>query len=208
MPPIDLLIAFTVASTLLALTPGPDNIFVMTQSAMSGRISGVLVTLGLCSGLLVHTAAVAFGVAAIFQKYDVAFNALKVVGALYLLYLAWQAFRAKPAVLELENSGGLSYRALYFRGIVMNITNPKVSIFFLAFLPQFAHLEYGPLMPQIFVLGLVFLLTALVVFSAIAFLADLVKNYLIHSKKSQLILNRASGFVFCGLALKLLLLER
>ncbi len=208
MPPIDVFVAFVVASAVLAFTPGPDNIFVLTQSAMSGRKSGVLVTLGLCTGLLVHTTAVAFGVAAVFQKYDLAFDLLKIIGAIYLIYLAWQAFVAKPAGIDEPSTETLTPRTLFFRGIVMNVTNPKVSIFFLAFLPQFANLSYGPLMPQIFALGIAFLVTALVVFCFIALLADLVKNTLFHSQKSQLIMNRVSGVVFCALALRLLLLER
>jgi len=94
MIPFETVAIFFAASVALALAPGPDNIFVLTQSALHGRKAGLLVTIGLCTGLLVHTAAVSFGVAAIFQTSTTAFNILKIVGAMYLLYLAWQAFRA------------------------------------------------------------------------------------------------------------------
>lgn len=88
---------FVLASLALTLAPGPDNIFVLLQSALHGRRIGIWVTLGLCSGLLVHTAVVAVGVAEVFQTSQLAFNVLKLLGAGYLLYLAWQAFRAAPA---------------------------------------------------------------------------------------------------------------
>ena len=145
MIPIETLATFFAASLLLALAPGPDNIFVLTQSAVHGRKAGLTVTLGLCTGLIVHTTAVAFGVAIIFQASAFAFTALKLFGAGYLVYLAWHAFRAAAETILAERGNGLSSIKLYRRGILMNVTNPKVSIFFLAFLPQFADPSRGPL---------------------------------------------------------------
>lgn len=204
MMPIESLITFFIASALLGLAPGPDNIFVLTQSALYGKKSGILVTLGLCTGLVVHTTAVAFGVAAIFQTSVVAFTVLKVVGAIYLLFLAWQAFRASASALEAPGSNLRSSGALYRRGIIMNITNPKVSIFFLAFLPQFASPENGQLAPQIFILGGIFMGVSLVIFSAVAALAGELGGWLHKSPKAQVYLNRMAGAVFAGLALKLI----
>jgi len=201
--PIESIVAFVIASALLSLAPGPDNIFVLTQSALYGKKSGVLVTLGLCTGLIVHTIAVALGVAAIFQTSVVAFTVLKAVGALYLAYLAWQAFQASVSILEAPSSNLRSSGALYRRGIIMNITNPKVSIFFLAFLPQFASPGHGPIAPQIFLLGGIFICVALVVFCVIAFLAGALGGWLHNSPKAQVYLNRIAGTVFAGLALKL-----
>ena len=128
---------FTSASLLLAVAPGPDNIFVLTESMVRGWRVGLIVTLGLCTGLIVHTAAVALGVAALFQASALAFNLLKFVGAAYLAYLAWGAFRAGAASLDSAAGEAVGPGRYYLRGIVMNVTNPKVSIFFLAFLPQF-----------------------------------------------------------------------
>lgn len=104
---------------------------------------GFVVTLGLCTGLIVHTSAVALGVAAVFQASAMAFNLLKYAGAAYLLYLAWGAFRAGASVLSSESDQEISLARYYLRGIVMNVTNPKVSIFFLAFLPQFTRRNKG-----------------------------------------------------------------
>ena len=201
--PIESIAAFVVASALLSVAPGPDNIFVLTQSALYGKRSGVLVTLGLCTGLVVHTTAVALGVAALFQTSVIAFTALKVAGALYLAYLAWQAFRASATSLDVPASNLRSSGALYRRGIFMNITNPKVSIFFLAFLPQFASPEHGPVELQVFLLGGVFILIALVIFCAIALLAGALGGFLHNSPKAQIYMNRVAGTVFAALALKL-----
>lgn len=195
--------AFIFASALLSLAPGPDNIFVLTQSALYGKKSGILVTLGLCTGLIVHTIAVALGIAAIFQTSVVAFTVLKVVGALYLAYLAWQAFRASARRIKASGSNLRSSGALYRRGIIMNVTNPKVSIFFLAFLPQFASPENGKIAPQIFLLGGIFIVVALVIFSAIALLAGILGSWLHRSPRVQIYLNRVAGTVFGVLALKL-----
>lgn len=201
--PIESIITLAIASALLGISPGPDNLFVLTQSVLYGKKSGVLVTLGLCTGLLVHTTAVAFGVAAIFQTSVVAFTVLKVIGALYLLYLAWQAFRASASRFQTPQSPLRSNGALYRRGIIMSVTNPKLSVFFLAFLPQFAAPEYGALAPQIFLLGGVFMGVSLLVFCAIAVLAGELGGWLNNSPRAQVYLHRITGVVFVGLALKL-----
>ncbi len=109
--PMETVATFFAASVILALAPGPDNIFVLTQSALHGKISGLWVTLGLCTGLVVHTTAVVLGVAVIFQVSAVAFTLLKVVGAGYLLYLAWHAFRATATrIASNEGLDGGGYR--------------------------------------------------------------------------------------------------
>jgi len=205
MIPLDTLALFFAASVALALAPGPDNIFVLTQSALHGRCSGFLVTLGLCTGLLVHTAAVSLGVAAIFQTSALAFNVLKAVGAAYLLYLAWRSFRAGAAEFGEQGKARLSRRQLYTRGILMNVTNPKVAIFFLAFLPQFANPSRGSLALQMIILGAVFMLAALIVFGAIAWAAGLIGERLKRSRRAQVAMNRFAGTVFAGLALRLAL---
>lgn len=204
MVSVDTIITLGLTSVLLSLAPGPDNIFVLTQSALYGRRSGIFVTLGLCTGLLFHTTAVAFGVAAIIQTSTWAFAALKLTGAAYLSYLAWQAFKAPvERIDDRTHMATASPVRLYQRGIIMNITNPKVSIFFLAFLPQFTTPEAGPIAAQITVFGLVFLLSTLLIFSLIAILAALIGGWLTRSDKAQKYLNRIAGLVFAGLALKL-----
>lgn len=203
MPSNEILATFFAASVLLALAPGPDNIFVLTQSALRGKGSGLIVTLGLCTGLLVHTTAVALGVAVIFQASALAFTLLKLVGAGYLLYLAWQAFRVSATKIQATGNGELGSGRLYRRGIIMNITNPKISIFFLAFLPQFADPSRGPMTLQLLLLGGLFILATILVFGGIALLAGTLGEWLNRSEKTQRLMNRVAGSVFVGLALKL-----
>lgn len=208
MIPPEVLLAFLSVSVLLALAPGPDNIFVLTQSALAGKCAGLAVTLGLCTGLIVHTSAVAFGVAVIFQTSALAFTALKFVGAAYLLYLAWLSFAADAEDISAKKNESRSYSRLYRRGIIMNVTNPKVSIFFLAFLPQFADPQRGSLVLQIMLLGGMFAISTILVFGSIAMFAASLGSWIGKSDKTQLIMNRIAGTVFVALALRLIMIER
>jgi threonine/homoserine/homoserine lactone efflux protein len=174
---------------------------------MKGRAAGLMVTLGLCTGLVVHTSAVALGVAALVMASAVAFAALKYAGAAYLAYLAWKAFQAGADPIAAADAPA-DLRRMYCRGIVMNVTNPKVAIFFLAFLPQFVSPERGHPAAQIFLLGAVFMLCALVCFSAIVLAADRLSGWLRRSPRGQVMLNRAAGAIFLGLAAKLALAQR
>ena len=203
---ITTLLLFISSAILLALSPGPDNVFVLTVSIARGPLAGVVTTLGLCSGLVVHTAAVALGVAVFIQESAVAFSLLKLGGALYLAWLAWKVFRA-PAEELISSSSRESYKRLYLRGVVMNIMNPKVSLFFLAFLPQFVNPQLGSVTLQIAILGLLFMLSAFLVFGLISLAAGHIGRFL-RKGNGALILNRLSGVVFAGLAVKLLLSER
>ena len=208
MPDMELLLLFFMTSILLGLAPGPDNLFVMAQSAQHGRKAGLLVTIGLCTGLLVHTSAVAFGLAAIFQASAVAFTVLKFVGAAYLLYLAWQAFRSSASDEGAALVGGVNVRRLYVRGIIMNVTNPKVSIFFLAFLPQFTDPAQGPIAPQVLLLGGLFIVATILVFGSISVLAGTMGSRFRRSAVAQKALNWIAGSIFAGLAVKLVISER
>lgn len=202
--PVETILAFTLASVLLAFAPGPDNLFVLTQSALKGVKAGIFVTFGLATGLIVHTAAVVLGLAALIQVSVVAFTVLKLVGAAYLLYLAWGAFRAKPEIAGEGEDTGLTGFQYYRRGIIMNVTNPKVSIFFLAFLPQFVDPALGSLTMQMLTLAFVFFLVTIVVFSLFALLSGFLGSRLARSEKAQNIMNKIAAFVFAGLAAKLL----
>jgi len=201
------LAAFTAVSLLLCVAPGPDNLFVLTQSALYGRMAGLTVTLGLCTGLIVHTAAVALGVAALIKASPLAFNLLKYAGAAYLLYLAWLALRAGPDTLSIKRAAQPDGWQLYRRGIIMNMTNPKVTLFFLALLPQFADPARSALWPQIVLLGIVFMLSTLLVFGLVAFLAGSIGQWFGRSPRAQHSLHVLAGLVYTGLALRLLMSE-
>lgn len=205
---LDVSLAFFAASLVLALAPGPDNIFVLTQSLLHGWRKGLSVTFGLCTGLLVHTTLVAGGVAALIQASPLLFTALKSVGAFYLLYLAWGALRVAPQQPSATGTTpALTLAQLYRRGIIMNVTNPKVSIFFLAFLPQFTRPEQGSVLLQVLWLGLLFIAATILIFGGLALLAGTLGARLQQSIRMQSWLNRASAAIFAALALHLLLAQ-
>lgn len=208
MPTIDTMLAFALASVVLAFAPGPDNIFVLTQSAIRGPKAGVAVTFGLATGLVVHTAAVVLGLAALIAVSELAFTILKVLGAAYLVYLAIGAFRAKPDMIEAKDAHVRGLGAYYRRGIIMNVTNPKVSIFFLAFLPQFVDAGAGDATLQMLWLAFIFFLVTIVVFSCVALLAGKIGAVLMGSPRAQVLMNRVAGTIFLGLAAKLAFAER
>ena len=174
----------------------------LTHSALRGPATGLIVTLGLCSGLVVHTSAVTLGLSAVFQTSTIAFRTLKLVGAAYLLWLAWQAFRA-TSMGSAAPANAMSGWQYYRRGIVMNLTNPKVSLFFLAFLPQFADPARGALAAQLAMLGGVFIVATLLVFGAIAIAAGSLGKWFAGSARTQILLHRIAGAIFVALALRL-----
>lgn len=204
MPP-EVMIAFFVASVLLAISPGPDNLFVLIHSAMYGPRSGIIVTAGLCTGLLFHTTIVALGISTLLKNSALAFTLLKVTGALYLLYLSWHSSMASVESPGKQEQRKVTGFHLYQRGVIMNVTNPKVSIFFLSFLPQFTSPDYGPLLSQFFILGALFILSTILVFGMVSVFSSFISKNLIGSERAQKVMNRIAGAVFAGIALKLLI---
>lgn len=203
MLPVETLATFFGASLLLAITPGPDNLFVFSQSLLRGSRAGLAVTFGLCTGLIFHTSLVVLGLAAILQTSALAFTLLKILGAAYLVYLAWGFFTAAPLALDEATAALHNLLQLYRRGIFMNISNPKVSLFFLAFLPQFTQPAMGSLSLQLILLGALFLLSTLLVFGGIALLAEKAGSWLLRSAQAQRVVNRLAGVLFLVLAGKL-----
>ena len=211
MPTLQASLAFFSVAVLLALSPGPDILFVLMQSATGGRRAGFAVVVGLMLGVMVHTLAVALGLAALFAASATAFTVLKLAGAAYLLYLAWGAWWA-PATLAAEGDAAPAtpppWPRLMARGVVMNLTNPKVVLFFLALLPQFVQPGQGPVAGQIVWFGALFILAATLVFGAVVLAADALRTRLARSARAQRGLNRAAALVFVGLAARLALAQR
>ena len=199
---LETVIAFVLASVILSLVPGPDNIYVMTNSALKGWRVGFYTTLGLCTGLIGHTFLVAIGVSVIFQTSALAFNGLKIVGACYLIYLGWLSLQSKE--LNISGTGkDNSNRSYYITGVIMNLTNPKVALFFLVFLPQFVNISNDSVTMQVILLGLLFILSALCVFSSIAFLGSFLEGYLKKSSSVNKNINKLAALVYFALAINL-----
>ncbi len=198
---IETIITFITASVVLSLVPGPDNLFVMSNSALRGWKIGLYTTLGLCTGLIGHTILVAIGVSVIFQTSAIAFNGLKIVGAFYLVYLAWLSIQNKELNLG-KASQDSSNKSYYLTGVVMNLTNPKVAIFFLVFLPQFVN-SNNNVSSQVFLLGLLFIISAFFVFTSIAYLSSFLEGTLKKSKTINKNLNLIAALIYIALAVNL-----
>ena len=200
------MIYFLTASILLTLAPGPDILYLLTKSLADGAKSGIILACGLVSGIVFHTTLVMVGVAALIKSSATALLLLKIFGAAYLLFLAFGAFKSARAgkKLSLSRAGAKSsLSALYKRGILMNVLNPKVLLFFLAFLPQFVDLNGSSL--QILFLGVVFAAQALIIFSIIAIFAGRVRNLILRKKNIGQILNFVEAVVLALIAVGLIL---
>ena len=203
---IETIITFITASVVLSLVPGPDNLFVMSNSALRGWKIGFYTTLGLCTGLIGHTILVGIGVSVIFQTSPMAFNGLKIIGSFYLVYLAWLSIQNKELNLG-EASQDISNKSYYLTGVVMNLTNPKVAIFFLVFLPQFVNSNNHNVTSQIFLLGLLFICSAFFVFISIAYLSSFLEGILKKSKTVNKNLNLLAAIIYIALAINLFFIQ-
>ena len=172
------LFSFTIASFFLALAPGPDNFFVLTFSAKYGRTLGVLTVLGLVSGCFIHTTLVAFGVSAIINN-SFFLPILKYIGAIYLLFVAIKVYKSDNKIQDFKNPKyEVNKFKVFINGFLMNILNPKVLIFFLAFFPTFIFSNSISHVIQFYILGGIFMLITFIVFSSIAFFSSLIyKNF-------------------------------
>lgn len=199
MPVPENLVYFIGISAALTVAPGPDVIFLASQGLAGGPRAGLAVALGLSSGLLVHTTLAALGVSALFAASPAAFNAVKWAGAAYMVWLAWGAFREEPAAAGAQALAG-SAAALYRRGVIMNLLNPKVALFFLALLPQFVDPSRGSVRAQMAILGLVFMAQVIVVFGTIGYLSGTLGARLLPGAKNAKRLSVLKAFIFLGLA--------
>ena len=232
------LTSFALASFILAIAPGPDNIFVLTQSALYGVKKGIAVIIGLCLGILIQTLCLVVGLSAFISAVPALMIVIKLIGVAYLCYLAYQAIRASLA-LSRESSqaaasaagagadagadtqagadaetksqahnklGDISYRRLVYRGLIMNITNPKVQLFFLSFFPQFlpSSAQGMLLAAYMALLGAIFVLMTLIVFCSIALFSGTLSSYF-NSPSFNIKLNYSAAFIFLALAVFTLL---
>ena len=165
---IEVLISFSIATMALAFMPGPDNIYVLTQSLAHGVKSGIAVTAGLVSGCIVHTSLLAFGLSAIITASPSLFYGIKILGACYLLYLAFMVYKSESNIALTQNNTKKPYGKLFKTGVIMNLVNPKVMIFFLAFFPGFLWNTQENTVLQFYVLGITFMIISFITFSLIA----------------------------------------
>ncbi len=203
---VELLISFCIASAGLAISPGPDNVYVFTQSITNGTSYGIATTAGLISGCIVHTTLVAFGISALLLASETAFLLIKIAGAVYLLYLAYKVYKAgNTLMITSEGAFKRSHFQLFKQGVIMNILNPKVTIFFMAFFPAFLWDTSGNTVLQFYILGGLFMVISFAIFSGIALLSGRISVFLQKRKGAGTFFKWLQIIVFVGIAVFLFL---
>lgn len=203
---LEILISFALATSALAISPGPDNIYVLVQSITNGKSFGLATVCGLITGCIIHTTFLAFGVSAIIKANEHLFTGIKILGAIYLIYLGFKVYKSDSIINLNDNSPQKkSLKGLFIQGFFMNVLNPKVTMFFLAFFPGFLFSDTMSTVIQFYILGGIFMLVSFIIFAAIALLAGQIKSYTLSHKNSGVIFKWLQIVVFVGIAIFILL---
>jgi threonine/homoserine/homoserine lactone efflux protein len=195
---------FMAAALALNLTPGPDMLYVAARSAAQGRESGIVSALGIAAGALVHITFVAVGLAAILVAVPIANNIVRLAGAGYLIYLGARALLRPPALAE-RRVMPAERRVVFRQGLITNVLNPKVALFFMAFLPQFVDPERGSAALQVVVLGLLFNASGTLVNVAVAIIVSRAAGSVTRHERAGRVIQRATGSLLIALGLHLAL---
>lgn len=201
---VDQFWAFLLTALAVTASPGPDNLMVLGVGMSQGRRYGMMFGLGCALGCLSHTVLAVVGVSALIMASPTAFTVLKVVGGMYLVWLGIQALRSQGQAQAMTTEAQPSMRALFVKGLVANAINPKVVMFFLAFLPQFVQPQQSSVSAQMAVLGVIFTVQAAVLFVSLGFFAGSVGQWLQRRPRAGVWLDRLAGGIFVGLGLRLL----
>lgn len=196
---MDQILLFLISSLALTLMPGPDILFVLNQS-LENKKSGFLISIGLCSGLVVHTLILVFGLSAFIETNEYVISYLKYFGTLYLFYLAFDELNTKFKQASKPNNTNL-----FLRGLYMNLVNPKVLLFFIAYFPNFLFSETLSLSLQFLILGTIFIFQALIIFSSVSLASNKLISYL-KVDTADYRLSYFKAFVFGVIGLSILLL--
>ena len=196
-----ILISFIIATATLAISPGPDNIFVLIQSITYGKKQGMAIVFGLMSGCVIHTTLVAFGLSTFIKSNTELLFVLKLLGAGYMLYLAYSVFKSTDLINTNTQTESKSVDTLFKQGFIMNVINPKVSIFFMAFFPAFLFSETHSLVLQFYALGVLFMTTSFLIFSMLVFFSSSLGSVLKSDSRFGVVLKWAQITVFLGIAI-------
>ena len=204
---LETMLAYTAACLLVIASPGPDNLLVIGRGISQGRIAALVSSLGTSAGILVHVVAATFGLAVLLQTSALAFTVLKIVGALYLIWLGINAFRAKDMV-SFTPAAKRTYGQIFIKGFLTNVLNPKVAIFILAFVPQFIAIDAGAVAMQSLLLGSWFALLTLLLFSSLGLFSTLLAAWIKTRPGFVNGLNYGAGITFITAGLSVALLDR
>ncbi|MFJ8751889.1 LysE family translocator [Streptomyces sp. NPDC102441] len=198
-----LYVAFLVAAFVLCVTPGPDMMFIVAMGGRGGPVTGLLAALGVACAMLVHAGAATLGLSALFTTLPALYHVLRWAGAAYLLYLAVKAFRDRSLPGEEEPSAGPGRQRAFWQGAVINLLNPKVILFNVAFLPQFVDPGLGHVSAQFMLLGVTIAVMGFCVDGTVGLMSGKLAALLRGSRRVARGLNVFSGSVFAALAVRL-----
>jgi threonine/homoserine/homoserine lactone efflux protein len=207
MPDISTLLLFSGAAILLIITPGPDMLYVIARSLGQGRTAGIISALGVCAGVFVHILAAAIGLSALLMSSNLAYTIVKYAGAAYLVYLGIHTLLRRSPQLGVVIQTKASLPAIFFQGVLSNALNPKVALFFLAFFPQFINPTLGKATWQVLILGLIFVLLAVLIMVLLAIFSSAVGHWLHRQTGFAKIQKWVMGSIFIGLGVRLALIE-
>ena len=200
---------FFTAAVLLNLSPGPDMAFILGQTARRGVRSGLSAMFGIWTGTLIHVIFAALGLSAILATSTVAFSVVKWVGAAYLIWLGIQALRSQGTSMSADGqTSPASVQKIFKQGVLVSVLNPKVAIFFLAFLPQFVEVGAGPVGAQLFLHGILIIIVAAFVEPPLILMGSTLTEYLGNNRKVSRWMDRGLGALFIGLGIKLAASDR
>jgi threonine/homoserine/homoserine lactone efflux protein len=208
MPSIHMALLFMAAGLALNFTPGPDMLYVAARSTSEGRVAGLASAIGIFVGCLFHIAAMAFGLSALLLRVPSAYDTVRFLGAGYLVFLGVRALFWPPNFVSSLHVQAASRMVVFLQGIWTNLLNPKVALFFLAFLPQFLEPGRGPIAVQIVVLGMLFNTTGLIVNGGVALLASRATGWLRQRPETGRWLQRFTGALLVGLGVRMALAGR
>lgn len=197
------LLFFIGTAFILIIIPGPDLIFTITQGMTNGKRAGITTAMGLSFGNIVHTLAAALGLSLIIKTSVIVFTIFKTAGAIYLFYLAFKAIKHRKEPIDINIQKTNDSKGLFQRGLLMNILNPKVAIFFLTFLPQFVNYKSGYVPFQMCILGLIFIIMTAIIFSLLGYSSGIFRERLLKNPRFSEYMNITAAVIFIGLGLKL-----
>ncbi|MED4080174.1 LysE family translocator [Halalkalibacterium halodurans] len=195
---------FMGSAIMLIIIPGPDLVFTITQGMTNGRKAGVITAMGLSLGNIVHTLAAVLGLSLIIQTSVVVFTIFKLAGAMYLFYLVYKALKHRKEEIRVNSEKTNDLKGLFLRGLIMNVLNPKVAIFYLTFLPQFVNYQSANISLQLCILGLIFIIMTAIIFSIFGYFSGTFRDRLLKNSRFNEYMNIAATIIFIGLGLKLM----
>lgn len=203
MPTLTTLFLLVTITVLVCIVPGPDMLYIISRSTGQGRSTGVVSCLGIATGGLLQTTAVALGISSLFLVVPIAYDIIKYVGAAYLVYLGIRFILSREEMLASSRDGKADFRKAFLQGSLTTLLNPKVALFYVAFLPQFVDPTRGHVPLQLLILGLLFNITSLAVDTSVALLASLLGTWLKRRSGAAKLIHWLTGSVLVGLGVRL-----